>query len=176
MRVSAALGAVNSRGGSCVQICAADVTSISSRWNGKGNRLHWGHSVTDHRKCAADTHPSCQPKRYGRCSTGRNPDCLDTVVPGFALFLHQRNPDFRRPGALLPPISIRIPAPAGTAEVASRSGHWREKPARRHRRDRPARTECFNAADGREHRRRRRFVGPQKISGTAGRKSASIAA
>jgi hypothetical protein len=44
---------------------------------------------------------------------------LDVVVPGFDRFLHQSIPDFRLPGTLLLPISVRMPVLAGIAQVVS---------------------------------------------------------
>jgi hypothetical protein len=48
------------------------------------------------------------------------------VVPGFDRFLHQSIPDFRLPGTLLPPISVRMPVLAGIAQVKSRPDRWAE--------------------------------------------------
>lgn len=55
---------------------------------------------------------------------GQVPRLLDMVVPGFDRYLRYSHPDFRRPGNLLLPISIRIPVLAGVARVANRVEHW----------------------------------------------------
>jgi hypothetical protein len=55
---------------------------------------------------------------------GQIPRLLDAVVPGFDRYLRHSHPDFRRPGTLLLPISIRIPVLAGVARVANRVDHW----------------------------------------------------
>ena len=63
-----------------------------------------------------------QPKEATHA--GQIPRLLDTVVPGFDRYLRHSHPDFRRPGTLLLPISIRLPVLAGVARVASRVDHW----------------------------------------------------
>ena len=57
---------------------------------------------------------------------GQIPRLLDVVVPGFDRFLHQSIPDFRLPGTLLLPISVRMPVLAGIAQVISRPDRWAE--------------------------------------------------
>jgi hypothetical protein len=49
------------------------------------------------------------------------------VVPGFDKFLRHSNPDFRRPGTLLLPMSIRIPVLAGVARVMRQPADWTER-------------------------------------------------
>ena len=55
------------------------------------------------------------------------PRLLEIVVPGFDQFLRHSNPDFRRPGTLLLPISIRIPVLAGVARVMRHPADWAER-------------------------------------------------
>jgi hypothetical protein len=92
---------------------------------------------------------------------GQTPRLLDRVVPGFDRFLLQSIPDFRRPGTLLLPISIRIPVLAGIARVASQPDRWAEslldaapKTAR------PGLAECF-----------RRLIGAEACRQTNGRRA-----
>ena len=87
---------------------------------------------------------------------GQIPRLLDMVVPGFDRFLHYSQPDFRRPGNLLLPISIRIPVLAGVARVANRVEHWVDRllsaTPESTRRDLAA---CFQGLTGSSHSRGR---------------------